>query len=179
MSAYKNKRRKTSRAWLYGQHGTLLLILLIIFAFPVGLYIMWDEADWKLWQKLIATAAWVLMFAAAIVTVTGISMKYDEGNIEILNVAENKLMLSPLQPSNVPVVSQLIKDASETSSLISQPTPTPVPTYVYCNDNGVNYHLAGCRYVYDKTPRVTLTQALNAGKTACKLCNPPTEETYE
>ncbi len=88
-------------------------------------------------------------------------------------------MLGPLKPADVPDTAQLVIDAQETSSLISEPTPTPQPFMVYCNDNGLYYHLAGCRYVYEgKTPRVTLQQALNAGKSACKLCKPPTEVTY-
>ena len=100
-------------------------------------------------------------------------------NVIYVNVDYTNEMLAPLPPENVPDISQHTRSSRDESGLISEPTPTPRPTMVYCNDNGQYYHLAGCRYVYEgKTPKVTLTQAKNAGKTACPYCNPPKEETY-
>ena len=166
--------------WLRGGNRNKYLILLIIFAFPIGLYIMWQESDWRKWVKIAITGAWGCAVLCALILLAATSLDYDEGSVAINLASENNKILAPLKPENLPETSQLLKSSSETSSLISEPTPTPVPTMVYCNDNGLYYHLAGCRYVYDgKTPRVTLTQALNAGKTACKLCNPPKEETYD
>jgi len=98
--------------------------------------------------------------------------------VEIIARKESKKAFGPFKPENVPEMAQLLKNASEASSLISEPTATPEPIRVYCNDNGLYYHYAECRYVYDTTPRVTLAQALNAGKSACKECKPPSELTY-
>lgn len=164
--------------WIKTKYGFYGLIALLVLAFPVGLYIMWRGAKWKQWVKIAVSAAWGLIIVLALVIALGTSLDYDPGNVEIRQAVNGGRMLAPLPPEDLPDTSQLLRNASETSSLISLPTPTPVPTMVYCNDNGVNYHLAGCRYVYSTTPRVTLTQALNAGKTACKICNPPKEETY-
>ncbi|MBR4235580.1 MAG: hypothetical protein IKR85_05910 [Clostridia bacterium] len=170
------------RKWLVGDNGKWVLIALLVFAFPVGLYLMWSEARWRLWIKILVTAAWGAVLLVGIPYAVNNSLEYDKGSIEITartkQYIDNREMLAPLPPEELPDTSQLLKSPSETSTLISLPTPTPVPTRVYCNDNGEYYHLEGCRYVYSTTPKVTLTQALNAGKTACPLCNPPKEETY-
>ena len=166
------------RQWLSGDMGKWLLIGLLVFAFPVGLYVMWDEGKWENWVKWLITAAWAVIVVLGIVLMIAAPWSYDVGSVEIVPVVNNKRMLAPLPPDNLPDGVQVLKSASETSALISVPTPTPVPTRVYCNDNGKYYHLEGCRYVYKTTPKVTLTQAKNAGKTACPYCKPPKEETY-
>lgn len=178
---YKNKTRQ--RGWLDGEYGDYLLIATLVLAFPVGLYVMWKEARWKKWIKILVSAGWACVIVLAILLPILTSMAYDRGGVDHkpMNVqtVNGRELLAPMPPEELPDTLQLYKDESEASGLISVPTPTPTPTYVYCNDNGKNYHLKGCRYVYDgKTPRVTLTQARNAGKTACKLCKPPEEETY-
>ena len=88
----------------------------------------------------------------------------------------NNRKLGPPPPLELPEIEQTTKNVDQGSNLISEPTPTPTPTMVYCNDNGKYYHLKGCRYVNEKTPRVTLSRAKNAGKMACPTCNPPGEE---
>ena len=164
--------------WLKSRRGRTALIALLVLAFPVGLYVMWQHSSWRKEVKIGVSALWGLILVLALVIGLITSLDYNYGNVSYTGSTGNKRMLAPLPPDNQPDTGQYLRSASETSSLISVPTPTPVPTMVYCNDNGVNYHLQGCRYVYSTTPRVTLTQALNAGKTACKLCNPPKEETY-
>ena len=172
------RRNRYYRKWLSGDRGTLVLIALLVLAFPVGLWLMWREAKWKIWLKALITAAWTGIIVLGIVVFTTTSFDYDQGSIIVTELVNDKRMLAPLPPEDLPDTSQLLKSASETSSLISLPTPTPVATRVYCNDNGKYYHLAGCRYVYPHTPKVTLNQAKNAGKTACPICKPPKEEIY-
>lgn len=174
------RRSRGGHSWMRETNGSLKLALLIVFAFPVGLYLMWtDDCGWPKWLKSAVSVAFVALIACALVVLKPISSYQDEGGVEIVAEQNNRKMLGPLKPADVPDTAQLVIDAQETSSLISEPTPTPQPFMVYCNDNGLYYHLAGCRYVYEgKTPRVTLQQALNAGKSACKLCKPPTEVTY-
>ena len=159
-------------------HARALLILMLIFAFPLGLYIMWSEARWENWKKWTITGAWVLVIILCIVLVARSDLTRDEGSVSVNMKGENLSMLAPLPPQDVPVTNQWFSNSGQESTLISVPTPTPVPTYVYCNDNGKYYHLKGCRYVMEKTPRVTITQAQKAGKRACATCNPPKEETY-
>ena len=165
--------------WLNNEHGDLILGLLTVFAFPLGLTIMWTESRWPTYRKVLISAAWALILCFGIYIAVTTTLGYEESIASYTVVDNTGRMMGPLQPEHVTYIGQSFKNSDVQSRLISEPTPTPVPTMVYCNDNGVNYHLAGCRYVYEKTPRVTLTQALNAGKTACKLCNPPKEETYE
>ena len=174
----KKKKMLYEYNWTNSRNGRIFLIALLVLAFPVGLYIMWDKAEWRKAFKIGVSALWGCILVLALVIGLRTSLDYNYGSVSYSGATGNRRMLAPLPPENLPDTSQLLRSASETSALISVPTPTPVPTMVYCNDNGVNYHLKGCRYVYSTTPRVTLTQALNAGKTACKLCNPPKEETY-
>lgn len=179
----KNKKvyYREEQNWTSGEYGRWLLIALLVLAFPVGLAIMWQEAKWRKWVKCLVSAAWAAVIVCAVVLFFKTSLDYDVGSVSITAVKDDKRILAPLKPESMPdnEYSQLLINAQETSSLISKPTPTPVPTYVYCNDNGLYYHYKSCRYVYEgKTPRVTLNQALNAGKKPCKLCNPPKEETY-
>ena len=52
------KNSKYKRQWLVGSRGNLLLIALLIFAFPVGLYLMWDESKWRTWVKTAVSVLW-------------------------------------------------------------------------------------------------------------------------
>ncbi len=179
--AYFNRHRtnrRYKRQWLVGDKGKWIEIALLVFAFPVGLYIMWDECDWKLWIKIAISTLWAAILIAMAVMLFD-THEPETGGKEVQKVSYSGKMLAPLPPTNLPDTSKLLRSSNEESKLISEPTPTPKPTMVYCNDNGKYYHLAGCRYVYEgRTPRVTLNQAKNAGKTACPICNPPREESY-
>ena len=177
-----DRRKKKKNDWkdfLLLNQKNIVRVLLIVFAFPVGLYVMWrDECPWKMWVKSLVSVAWLAAIVCAIALLPSVSAFQTQGNVEIIAVKGNRKVLGPTQPEGVPDTAQMVKNASETSSLISQPTPTPDPVMVYCNDNGVYYHLESCRYVYPTTPRVRLAAALNAGKTACPDCKPPNEVTY-
>ena len=177
ISKFKEARRY-KRQWLVGSRGNWILIALLVFAFPVGLYIMWDEGKWRLWIKIAVSALWTAILIFMIVRLAD-THEPESGGQAVTKVTYSGKMLAPLPPSNLPLTSKLLRSSTQESTLISEPTPTPVPTMVYCNDNGKYYHLAGCRYVYSTTPRVTLNAAKNAGKTACPTCNPPKEETYD
>lgn len=174
----KSKRKKKS-VRLELDKSDIILIALIVLAFPVGLYMMWkDDCAWNRWIKAAISVAWAAVIVCAIVVLPSIENYQYTGNVQIVTRKSNKAMLGPAKPEGIPDTVQIVKNASETSSLISQPTPTPDPIMVYCNDNGVYYHLQGCRYVYPTTPRVRLLAALQAGKTACPECKPPNEMTY-
>ena len=134
----KRKTRRASWGWLTKEHGTLLLVLLIIFAFPVGLYVMWtDECRWNRFVKAAVSLAWLAVIVCAITLLPSVSQYQSVGSVEIVSKKNNTAMLGPGRPENIPETVQVIKNVSETSSLISQPTPTPDPVMVYCNDNGL------------------------------------------
>lgn len=177
---YPKKKTKTAFIeWVYENRKNIVRILLLIFAFPVGLYVMWrDECPWNIWLKSLISAAWLALIVCALVFLPSLDDFQPHGNVEIIAQKGNKKVLGPTQPEGVPDTAQIVRNASESSSLISEPTPTPDPVMVYCNDNGVYYHLESCRYVYPTTPRVRLAAALNAGKTACPYCKPPNEVVY-
>ncbi|MBR6499491.1 MAG: hypothetical protein IKT23_07390, partial [Clostridia bacterium] len=122
------RRNRYYRKWLSGDRGTLVLIALLVLAFPVGLWLMWREAKWKIWLKALITAAWTGIIVLGIVVFTTTSFDYDQGSIIVTELVNDKRMLAPLPPEDLPDTSQLLKSASETSSLISLPTPTPVAT---------------------------------------------------
>ena len=63
--------------------------------------------------------------------------------------------------------------APRRTALLIQPTATPKPVIVYCNNGGKNYHSKDCKYVKETTPNVTLTRAIEAGYTKCPECDAP------
>lgn len=177
----KRKATKWERikAWAKRNSEDIVLTLLLIFAFPVGLYAVWRrDCEWRRWLKALVSVAWVAIILSAVLLLPSIDQYQSSGNVQIVSKKANMAILGPGKPEQMPDTAQVIRSASENSSLITQPTPTPDPIMVYCNNNGIYYHTADCRFVYDTTPRVRLLAALQAGKTACPECNPPNEMTY-
>lgn len=63
-----------------------------------------------------------------------------------------------------------------------QPTPQPTPepqqpvqteATVYVTNSGSKYHNAGCRYLWNSSIAMSLSDAKASGYTACSVCNPP------
>ena len=174
-----NDKRYTqyNTSWFKSEHSDKAIILMLIFLFPLGLYLMWTkECTWKMWIKgAVSAFIAVLLIVVICVLLPALPNAELEGNVEIVQKTEISGRFAPFKPEGMPDTAQLLKLAGEKSSLISTPTATPQPIWVYSNDNGLYYHLKECRYVYETTPRVTLRQALEGGKKACDLCNPPDE----
>lgn len=63
--------------------------------------------------------------------------------------------------------------APRRTALVLDPTPTPAPIIVYCNNGGKHYHSEDCKYVKETTPDVKLSRAIEAGYTKCPECNAP------
>lgn len=174
-----NRYNSGKSSWFQREHSTRALILFLIFAPPIGIYLMWtQDCGWETWVKGVVSGGIALLLILLLVLIPELPNAELEGNVEIIRREVDEKRFAPFKPDGVPDTVQLIQQASETSSLISTPTATPDPVMVYCNDNGLNYHLEGCRFVYDHTPRVTLAAAISAGKTACSICNPPDEVVY-
>lgn len=176
-----NKGYKTRKkhSWFRQEHSTKALILMLVFVPPIGIYLLWtQECKWKLWIKAAISGGIAIVLTLLLVLLPDLPNAELEGNVEIKYRTLDERRFAPLKPDGVPDTVQMVKQPGETSSLISTPTATPEPFRVYCNDNGLYYHLEGCRYVYSTTPRVTLMAAIAAGKTACSICNPPDEVVY-
>ena len=175
----RGKYKGNHYSWFRREHSTKALILMLVFIPPVGIYLMWTrECRLEMWIKAAVSGGIALVLALMMILIPDLPNAELEGNVEIKYRTVDERRFAPFKPDGVPDTVQLIKQPGETSSLISTPTATPEPFMVYCNDNGLYYHLPGCRYVYDTTPRVTLTAAIRAGKTACSICNPPDEVVY-
>ena len=59
-----------------------------------------------------------------------------------------------------------------------QPTPEPqqpvqTEATVYVTSSGGKYHNAGCRYLWNSSIAISLSDAKASGYTACSVCNPP------
>lgn len=177
-----NKRRRDTgyvNGWLGVNNTNIKLILLLVFALPIGLLVMWSrECEWNRYIKSSVSLGVVALILSALILLPPLPEARLEGGVNVLSYMQDAEMLAPLKPTGIPDTAQALRNPIATSMLITEPTPTPVPIKVYCNDNGRYYHMSGCRYVYDTTPYVTLLQALNAGKTACPDCNPPKEVLY-
>lgn len=171
------KRYGHSRgSWLRSEHSDRILILMLIFVCPLGLYLMWSaECKWKLWLKSAVSAAIAVILVLIVWRIPALPNAELEGGVEIHAKEGVSGRFAPFKPEGVPDTAQLLKLPGEASSLISTPTATPEPIWVYSNDNGLYYHTKECRFVYETTPRVTLRQALEGGRKACSECNPPDE----
>ena len=174
-----NRNAAGKSSWFKKEHSLKALILFLVLIPPIGIYLMWtEECKWDMWIKAAVSAGIAIALLLIIILIPDLPNAELEGNVEIIRLEVDEKKFAPFKPEGVPDTVQLIQQAGETSSLISTPTATPDPVMVYCNDNGLYYHLAGCRYVYDTTPRVTLMAAIRAGKTACSICRPPDEVVY-
>lgn len=163
----------------FNEYPNGVLIALLVLCPPAGLVMMWRRGcAWQRWVKSLVSALIVAAVVLVLVLLPSLPNPEPEGSVEIHVKETNKRAFAPFKPDGVPDTAQVLSNGAQGSSLISEPTPTPDPLRVYCNDNGLYYHYAECRYVYDTTPRVTLVQAINAGKSACPDCKPPSEVSY-
>ena len=158
------------------KNTTLTTVLLLILVFPLGLIRMWKvRCRWPFWVKTLVT----LLFAAlAVLIVLPLTTppSYKTGGVDLVYAQPEEEAEGPEQSEDADGFRPYVPIYVPDESLIVSPTPTPLPIYVYCNDGGKSYHTANCRYVKKTTPRVTLSQAVNAGYTQCGLCDCPNEK---
>ena len=69
------------KQWMNGGNGKTVLVLLLIFAFPLGLAVLWRESDLHNTVKVAITAFWGAVVCAFIVVLCVTTVEYDEGNI--------------------------------------------------------------------------------------------------
>lgn len=165
-----SRRRPPKRVSRY----TKSVIRWLIFCFPAGLMMMWsDRCRWSRGLKSAISAGLCLLVVAVVLPQT-LPPERARGGVEIVSLDPVAEVQGPRQQARDEGAYDLyVPSYVQPTSLVIQPTPTPEPVYVYCNDGGKNYHTQKCRYVKKTSARVTLTQAQEAGFTACTKCGAP------
>ena len=92
------------------------------------------------------------------------------GGIQLVDEKPQVEVYGPEAPADREVIEIY---APRYTAVILEPTATPVPIIVYCNNGGRHYHVEGCKYVKEDTPDVTLSRAVAAGYTRCVECDAP------
>lgn len=145
----------------------------MIFFFPFGFLMMWSSRC--RFPRLIKSV--VSLAVVGIVVMVAMPQMQPPGRtqsgVEVVSRQPASDFYGPLPPDNFETFEAY--SAYEPPPLVVEPTPTPVPVYVYCNDGGKYYHTEKCRYTKSTTPKVKLSQALNAGYQQCGKCSPPVE----
>lgn len=148
---------------------TVFYYLRLIVCFPLGLYVLWTRAQWPRAAKTALSIAVAALLLAVLLPLTN-PPERAVGGIHLVEEDPESEMQGPAAPADRQVIEIY---APRYTSIILQPTATPPPIMVFCNDGGKNYHSADCRYVRPTTPDVTLEQAIAAGYTQCPECDAP------
>lgn len=162
MRAGKSNSSKNTRR-------SIAKILPLIICFPLGLYTMWTRTRWPRSVKTMVSAVVALVLVAILVPMTN-PPEREVGGVRLVGSVPEVEVFGPEAPADREVVEIY---APRRTALIVEPTATPVPIIVYCNNGGKHYHSEECSYVKETTPTVTLTRAVEAGYTQCPYCNAP------
>ena len=147
----------------------LLKLLSLIVCFPLGLYMMWTKAEWPRILKTAVSAAVAVFLIVLLLPLTN-PPERERGGIHLVEEKPQEDLQGPAAPEDRVVIEIY---APRYTSIILEPTSTPPPIMVYCNNGGKQYHSADCRFVRPTTPDVTLEQAIAAGYTQCLECDAP------
>lgn len=141
----------------------------MIICFPMGLYVMWTGTRWPRVIKTAVSAAAALLLVAILLPMTN-PPEREIGGVYLVDEEMKIDVYGPEAPADRQVIEIY---APRYTAVILEPTATPAPVIVYCNNGGVHYHAEDCKYVNDDTPYVTLTKAVHAGYTKCAECDAP------
>ncbi len=172
-SEYKNKtskspvRKPASRRSVQPLNFAALITLIL--CFPAGLYAMWKNPRVPNAVKSFVTFAVVALIAAILLPGTTPPDR-EIGGIYLVDETPSVEIQGPEAPADRQVIEIY---APRYTSIILEPTPTPQPIIVYCNNGGAHYHAPDCKYVKKDTPNVTLQRAVEAGYTQCTECAAP------
>lgn len=145
--------------------GTLPLII----CFPLGLYVLWTKARCPRMLKTALSAAVALVLIAILMPATN-PPERETGGIYLVDEKPQVEVYGPEAPADREIIEIY---APRRTALVLDPTPTPAPIIVYCNNGGKHYHSEDCKYVKETTPDVKLSRAIEAGYTKCPECNAP------
>lgn len=154
--------------------ANLSVLRWLIFCFPAGLLMMWSNGcSWHRAIKSAVSLAFVAIVLALVLPQTR-APQPQLGGIQVVSLASAAEQVGPTMKAGATPYEAYVPKYSAKDSVLVEPTPTPFPVTVYCNDGGEFYHTKKCKYTKDTTPPATLLQAVNAGFKACKKCKPPT-----
>ena len=159
------KYRKTGRVNWRAVIGAVPLII----CFPLGLYVLWTKVRCPRLVKSALSAAAALVLIAILLPMTN-PPERETGGIYLVDEKPEVEVYGPEAPADREVIEIY---APRRTALLVQPTATPAPVIVYCNNGGKYYHSEECKYVKETTPDVKLTRAIEAGYTQCPECNAP------
>ncbi len=159
------KYRKTGRVNWRAVIGAVPLII----CFLLGLYVLWTKVRCPRLVKSALSAAAALVLIAILLPMTN-PPERETGGIYLVDEKPEVEVYGPEAPADREVIEIY---APRRTALLVQPTATPAPVIVYCNNGGKHYHSEECKYVKDTTPDVKLTRAIEAGYTKCPECNAP------
>ena len=130
---------------------------------------MWTRTRWPRLIKTAVSAAVALGLFAILLPMTD-PPERPTGGIQLVGESPNVEVFGPEAPADREIIEIY---APRRTAVILEPTATPAPVIVYCNNGGRYYHSETCHYVKDTTPNVTLSRAVNAGYTRCPECDAP------
>ena len=148
---------------------TVVRLLSLIICFPLGLYVLWTRTRWSRMLKTTVSAAVAVLLIAILLPMTN-PPERETGGIHLVDEEPKVEVYGPEAPADREIIEIY---APRRTALVVQPTATPKPPVVYCNNGGKHYHSEECRFVREDTPDVTLTRAVEAGYTKCSECNAP------
>lgn len=153
---------------------TWVIVLFLIFLFPVGLILMWNKScKWKTPVKIIISALIGFIFICSL-------SNYDNTQTTSVKTTPNPTITAT--PSSKP-----------TPAITPSPTPEPVAevpatapiedlpdnsssveksegTTVYVTNSGKKYHRAGCQYLSSSKISISLDDAESKGYKPCSRC---------
>ena len=147
------------------------VVLQLIICFPLGLYVMWTKTRWPRILKSAVSLAVAAMLVAILLPMTN-PPEREIGGIHLVGSEPQVDVQGPEAPADRVIVEIY---APKQTVVVIDPTPSPEPVYVFCNNGGSYYHSQDCVYVKEKTPFVTLSTALDAGYHQCTECDAPPE----
>ncbi len=160
--------KKLSRA-VRERRQNIGVILRLVFCFPLGLYQMWTATKWPRLVK-VGVSALVAFLILVILTPLTDPPARQVGGIRVVGDRLQVDVLGPEAPEDREIVEIY---TPHRTAIVVEPTPTPEPILVYVNNGGHYYHAKECRYVTERTPAVTLAQAISANYTRCPECDAP------
>lgn len=163
MRAQKNRNFR-KRDW----RGVVRILSLII-CFPRGLYVLWTKTRWPRIAKTAVSALVAAILIAILLPMTN-PPERQTGGIHLVDEEPKVDVYGPEAPADREIIEIYVP---RRTALVIQPTATPQPVTVFCNNGGKHYHSEECKYVREDTPDCSLTRAIEAGYTPCSECNAP------
>jgi len=130
-------------------------------------------------SRKLVVLLFVIVLSVSLIAVVGCGSNSEETKNKGTTVEETTpIETTPAVVETAPQTQPQTIPATQPQPVVT-PAPTPEATsaepMVVVTRTGEKYHVAGCRYVVNKTDTRTipLSQAKSEGYTPCSVCNPP------